>query len=407
MHSPNLSRLSFVIMHHHISQKVLRFTESVIRDMSRQAATFGAVNLSQGFPDFAAPEEIKKAACAAIESDINQYTITWGSKRLREAIAAKTKWHLGLDVDPEREVVVTCGSTEAMIASMMAVINPGDEVIVFEPYYENYGPDAILSEAVVRYVTLHPPGDQSPQWSFDPDELRAAFNERTRAIIITTPHNPTGKVFSDEELRLIADLCIEHDVLALTDEIYEHIWYPDVARDVRHISLATLDGMRERTITVNSLSKTYSVTGWRIGYAIAHPALTEAVRKVHDFLTVGAAAPLQEAGVTALSMPPKYYEKLQQSYQQKRNFLMGVLQESGFKCYKPDGAYYIMTDISGFGFANDVEFARHLVRDVGVAVVPGSSFYSRPELGSQQVRFCYCKREETLQAAAEKLIKMR
>jgi aminotransferase len=389
-------------MKRHVSRKAERFTESVIRDMTRQAIAHGAVNLSQGFPDFAAPEEIKRAACAAIEADINQYAITWGARRFREAIAAKTRWHLGLEVDPEREIVVTCGSTEAMIAAMMAVVDAGEEVIVFEPYYENYGPDAILSDAIPRYVTLHP-----PDWSFDPDELRAAFNERTKAIIINTPHNPTGKMFTREELRLIADLCLEYDALALTDEIYEHIWYPDPARGVQHVAMATLDGMRERTVTINGMSKTYSVTGWRVGYAIAQPEITNAIRKVHDFLTVGAAAPLQEAGVCALNLPPGYYQKLQSDYQQRRDFLLGVLEEAGFRCFKPDGAYYVMTDISGFGFSNDLEFAQYLVREVGVAVVPGSSFYSRPELGAQQVRFCFCKRDETLQAAAERLQKLK
>lgn len=389
-------------MKNRVSRKVSRFTESVIREMSRQATLYGAVNLSQGFPDFPAPADVKRAACEAIEADINQYSVTWGAKRFREAIAAKTKWHLGLEVDPDREVVVTCGSTEAMIATMMAVIDPGEEVIVFEPFYENYGPDAILSDAVTRYVTLYP-----PNWTFDPDELRAAFNEKTKAIIINTPHNPTGKIFSREELRFIADLCIEHDVLALTDEIYEHIWYPDPARGIEHVAIATLEGMRDRTVTINSLSKTYSVTGWRVGFAIASPDLINGIRQVHDFLTVGAAAPLQEAGVYALSLPPSYYEKLQQDYQKRRDYLLGVLEEVGFKCYKPDGAYYIMTDISDFGFENDVKFTEHLVREIGVAVVPGSSFYRRPELGAQQVRFCYCKCDETLRAGAERLQKLR
>jgi aminotransferase len=385
-----------------ISHKAQHFTESIIRDMTRQALQHGAVNLSQGFPDFAAPDELKQAACDAIHADINQYAITWGAKRFRDAIAAKTKWHLGLDVDPDREIVVTCGSTEAMIATMLATVDPGEEVILFEPYYENYGPDSILSDAQPRYVTLYP-----PHWTFDPDELRAAFNEKTKAIVITTPHNPTGKVFTHEELRFIADLCIEHNVLVFTDEIYEHILYPDVSRDVKHIAMASLDGMRERTVTINGMSKTYSVTGWRVGYAIAPPEITDAIRKVHDFLTVGAAAPLQEAGVTALNLPPSYYDKLQNGYQQRRDFLLGVLEESGFQCYKPDGAYYIMTDIREFGFANDIEFTKHLVRDIGVAVVPGSSFYHHPELGAQQVRFCFCKRDETLQAAAERLVKLK
>ncbi len=398
-------------MLHSISHKVAQFTESVIREMTRQAIAHNAVNLSQGFPDFPAPDEIKQAACDAINADINQYAVTWGAKRLRDAIAAKTKWNLGLDVDPDREIVVTCGSTEAMIATMLALVNPGEEVIVFEPYYENYGPDAILTEATIRYVTLEADDGSGNFWTFDPDELRAAFNDKTRAIIITNPHNPTGKVFTRAELQLIADLCIEFDVLAFTDEIYEHIWYPDEAREVKHISLATLDGMRERTVSINSLSKTYSVTGWRVGYAIAPPALTDAIRKVHDFLTVGAAAPLQDAGAFALSLPPSYYDALQQTYLKKRDFLLGVLNEAGFKCYKPDGAYYIMTDISGFGFADDVAFTKHLIRDIGVAVVPGSSFYrqsnSQKKPGQQQVRFTYCKRAETLQAAAEKLQKLK
>ena len=385
-----------------ISHKAARFTESVIREMTRQANLHGAINLSQGFPDFPAPAELKQAACDAINADINQYAITWGAKRFRDAIAAKTKWNLGLEIDPDREVVVTCGSTEAMIATMLGVVDPNEEVIVFEPYYENYGPDAILTEAKVRYVTLHP-----PHWTFDPDELRAAFSPHTKAIIITNPHNPTGKVFTRDELRFIADLCIEFNAFAFTDEIYEHIWYPDPPRDVRHVAMATLDGMRERTVTINGMSKTYSVTGWRVGYAIAPPAVTDAIRKVHDFLTVGAAAPLQEAGVHALSLPLSYYEKLQQTYQQKRDFLLGVLEEAGLKSFKPDGAYYIMTDIADFGFANDVEFTKYLISEVGVAVVPGSSFYSRPELGAQQIRFCYCKREETLQAAAERLRHLR
>lgn len=394
-------------MKNRVSQKVSRFTESVIREMSRQAIAYGAVNLSQGFPDFAAPEDIKRAACEAINADINQYPITWGAKRFREAIAEKTRRWLGLEIDPEREVVVTCGSTEAMIATMLAVVDPGEEVIVFEPYYENYGPDTILAGAVLRYVTLYPPTAKRQEWHFNPDELRAAFNEKTKAIIITTPHNPTGKVFTHAELRLIADLCIEFDALAFTDEIYEHLWYPDPGREVRHVAMATLDGMRDRTVTINSLSKTYSVTGWRVGYAIAAPDLIAGIRQAHDFLTVAAAAPLQEAGVYALSLPEDYYRRLQSEYQRRRDFLLGVLEESGFRCYRPDGAYYIMADISGFGFSSDLEFTRYLIRDIGVAVVPGSSFYRHPESGAQQVRFCYCKRDETLQAAAERLQKLK
>ncbi|MBA3243412.1 MAG: aminotransferase class I/II-fold pyridoxal phosphate-dependent enzyme [Acidobacteria bacterium] len=385
-----------------VSHKAGRFTESVIREMTREAMRYGAVNLSQGFPDFPAPEDLKRAAMRAIEEDFNQYAITWGAKDFREAIAEKTKRYLGIDVDPETELTVTCGSTEGMIAAMMATVDPGEEVVIFEPFYENYAPDAILSDARPRYVPL-----RAPDWTFDPDELRAAFNARTRAIILCNPNNPTGKVFTHEEMEFIAALCREFDVLCFTDEIYEHITYPREDREVAHISMAQLPGMRERTVVVNSMSKTYSVTGWRVGYVIAPPDITNAVRKVHDFLTVGAAAPLQRAGVYALRLPPEYYEHLQNDYLRRRDMLLPVLEEAGFGIFRPDGAYYLMTDISAFGFANDVEFTRHLVREVGVACVPGSSFYSRPELGARQVRFCFCKKDETLEAAAERLQKLR
>ena len=385
----------------HVSRKASLFTESVIREMTREALKHGAVNLSQGFPDFAAPEEIKRAAAQAIEDDVNQYAITWGAKDFREAIAEKTRWHLGLDVDPERELTVTCGSTEGMIAAMMATVNPGEEVVIFEPFYENYAPDAILSDARPRYVPL-----RAPDWTFDPEELRAAFNERTKAIIICNPNNPTGKVFTRDELEFIASLCREHDALCFTDEIYEHILYPREERPVEHVSMAQLPGMRERTVIVNSMSKTYSVTGWRVGYCIAPPAITDAIRKVHDFLTVGAAAPLQRAGAYALGLPREYYERLQSDYLKRRDKLLPALEAAGFRTFRPDGAYYVMTDISRFGFRDDLEFTRHLVREVGVACVPGSSFYSRPELGSQQVRFCFCKKDETLDLAAERLQKL-
>jgi aspartate/methionine/tyrosine aminotransferase len=381
-----------------ISHKAEQFTESVIREMTRQAALYGAINLSQGFPDFAALEEIKLAACDAIMADVNQYAITWGAKNFRNAIAEKAAWYLGMEVDPEREVCVTCGSTEAMMAAMMAIINPGDEVIVFEPFYENYGPDAILSGATPRYVTLY-----APDWHFDDEELAAAFNDHTKAIIINTPNNPTGKVFSREEMQFIAGLCQKWNVIAITDEIYEHILF----NGKRHVALATLDGMRDRTITINGLSKTYSVTGWRVGYTIAPPDITLAIRKVHDFLTVGAAAPLQEAGAHALRLPRSYYDKLQASYDEKRRRLLGVLKEVGFRCYDPDGAYYVMTDISAFGYEDDVEFAGFLVKEIGVAVVPGSSFYHEPQLGRHQVRFTFCKKEETLAAAEERLQKLK
>ena len=384
--------------HRHVSHKASLFTESVIREMTREALKHGAVNLSQGFPDFAAPADIKQVAMKAIADDINQYAITWGARDFREAIAEKTKWYLGLDVDPETELTVTCGSTEGMIAAMMATVDPGDEVVVFEPFYENYAPDAILSDARPRYVPL-----RAPDWTFDPDELRAAFNAKTKAIIICNPNNPTGKVFTRAEMSFIANLCQEFDALCFTDEIYEHIIYPRADAEIEHISMAQIAGMRERTVIVNSMSKTYSVTGWRVGYCIAPPEITSGIRKVHDFLTVGAAAPLQAAGAYALSLPADYYQRLQTEYRARRDLLLPVLEKAGFKTFRPDGAYYIMTDISGFGFADDVEFTRHLIREVGVACVPGSSFYSQPELGSQQVRFCYCKKDETLQLAAERL----
>ncbi len=384
--------------HRHVSHKASLFTESVIREMTREALKHGAVNLSQGFPDFAAPGDIKQVAMKAIADDINQYAITWGARDFREAIAKKTKWYLGLDVDPETELTVTCGSTEGMIAAMMATVDPGDEVVVFEPFYENYAPDAILSDARPRYVPL-----RAPDWTFDPDELRAAFNAKTKAIIICNPNNPTGKVFTHAEMTFIASLCQEFDALCFTDEIYEHIIYPRADAEIEHISMAQIAGMRERTVIVNSMSKTYSVTGWRVGYCIAPPEITSGIRKVHDFLTVGAAAPLQAAGAYALSLPADYYQRLQTEYRARRDLLLPVLEKAGFKTFSPDGAYYIMTDISAFGFADDVEFTRHLIREVGVACVPGSSFYSQPELGSQQVRFCYCKKDETLQLAAERL----
>lgn len=381
-------------MKNRISAKAASFTESVIRDMTRQANAHGAINLSQGFPDFPAPERIKQAASEALFADVNQYAITWGAKRFRDAIAEKTAWYLGFEVDPERELTVTCGSTEGMIATMLAIIDPGDEVVIFEPYYENYGPDVILSGATPCFVPL-----TAPDWNFDADELRAAFSERTKAIILCNPGNPTGHVFTQTQLETIAALCQEFDVVAVTDEIYEHILYDGA----EHLSIANVPGMRERTVTINSLSKTYSVTGWRVGYVIAPPDLTSAIRKVHDFLTVGAAAPLQEAGAVALGFGRDYYEKLQTDYTHRRDLLLPALEEAGFRCFRPRGAYYIMTDISSFGFADDVTFARHLVSEVGVAVVPGSSFYSRPELGRSQVRFCFCKRDETLNAAAERL----
>jgi len=380
-----------------LSAKAERFTESVIREMTRLALRHGAVNLSQGFPDFPAPAEIKNAAKAAIDADINQYAITWGAKRFRDAIAAKFERTQGVPVDPEREITVCCGSTEAMMSAMMAIINPGDEVVVFEPFYENYGPDAILSGATPRFVKLRP-----PDWTFDPEELAAAFGPKTKAIILNTPNNPTGKVFERAEFEAIRDLCARWNCFAITDEIYEHMLYDGA----RHISLASLEGMRERTLTINALSKTYSVTGWRVGWVLAPPEVTAAIRKVHDFLTVGAAAPLQEAGALAMQLPQSYYDTLAREYTARRERMLGILGDAGFKCFKPRGAYYIMTDISAFGFPDDVAFAQYLVKEIGVAAVPGSSFYRNPADGRTHLRFTFCKKESTFQAAAERLSKL-
>jgi len=379
------------------SQKASQFTESVIREMTRLANQHGAVNLSQGFPDFPAPLTIKQAACDAIQADINQYAVTWGAKPLRDAIGADVLRRYGQHIEPDKQVTVCCGSTEAMISTLMAIVDPGDEVIVFEPFYENYGPDAILSGATPRFVRL-----RTPDWSYDPAELKAAFNHRTRAIIINTPNNPTGKVFSRAELTEIAALCQQWNAIAVTDEIYDHILYDGAA----HISMAGLDGMADRTITINSVSKTFSVTGWRVGWAIAPPDITGAIRKVHDFLTVGAAAPLQAASAAALALPASYYRELAASYLARRNRLMGILKDAGFTCYEPRGAYYIMTDIAEFGFPDDVAFARHLVTDIGVAAVPGSSFFHNPTAGRTKLRFTFCKKDETLNAAATRLSRL-
>ena len=380
------------------SERASGLVESVIREMTRLALQHGAVNLSQGFPDFPAPEELKQAAKQAIDADINQYAITWGAKNFRDALARKASRSLGWQVDPETEVTVCCGSTEAMFAALLSLLNPGDEVVIFEPFYENYGPDCALTGAVPRFVRLRP-----PDWRFSLEELEAAFNERTRAVILNTPNNPTGKVFTRDEMEAIAALCRKWETLALTDEIYEHILYEGSG----HISIASLEGMRERTVTINSLSKTYSVTGWRVGWTIACRELTNSIRKVHDFLTVGAAAPLQEAGVTALALPESYYQGLAAGYAKRRDCLLSVLEECGFTCFRPWGAYYIMTDISRFGFPDDASFVEYLIQDVGVAAVPGSSFYSNPADGRQQVRFTFCKKEETLDEAARRLRKLK
>jgi aspartate/methionine/tyrosine aminotransferase len=388
---------------HFLSDKVSHFTESVIREMTRQAMVHGAINLAQGFPDFPAPAEIKQAAQEAIAADVNQYAITWGAKRLRAAIARQMHAWQGVPVDPETQVTVCCGSTEAMISTLLAICNAGDEVVVFEPYYENYGPDSILSGAKPRFVKLRPPTMDAGEWIFDERELRASFHKHTKAIIVNTPNNPTGKVFTRAELETIRNLCVEFDVLAITDEIYEHILYDGT----QHISMASLDGMRDRTITINGMSKTYSVTGWRVGWTIAPPKITDAIRKVHDFLTVGAPAPMQEAGAAALSLPEIYYRNLAEGYRKRRDRLIPALVEAGFHCYLPRGAYYVMTDIRGFGFPDDLAFTKHLVSEIGVAAVPGSSFYRDPTDGAQQVRFAFCKRDETLDEAARRLKTLR
>jgi aspartate/methionine/tyrosine aminotransferase len=380
------------------SERARSFTESVIRDMTRVCLKHHGVNLAQGFPDFAAPAEIKEAAVQAIHADINQYAITWGTPALRQAIAEKFSRYNGVGMDPEKEITVCCGSTEGMIASLMAMVNPGEEVIVFEPFYENYGPDTILCGAAPRFITLH-----EPDWHFDERELARTFNNKTKAIVINTPNNPTGKVFSREELQFIANLCLKWGVVAVTDEIYEHILYDGAS----HVSIASLPGMRDQTITINSISKTYSLTGWRVGWAVASAKLTGSIRKVHDFLTVGAAHPLQEAAAVGLRMELSYYRTLAEEYRQRKDFLMKVLEDVGFRVYRPNGAYYIMTDVAHFGFRDDVECAFYLVEKIGVATVPGSCFYSHPERGKTKVRFAFPKRMETLQQAAEKLKKFK
>ena len=381
-----------------VSQRSTRFTESVIREMTRLCNAHGGVNLAQGFPDFPAHDALKREAARATLADVNQYAITWGAKRLRDAIVARQKRTTGLDYDPETEVTVCCGSTECMASTLLALVDPGDEVVVFEPFYENYGPDAVLCGATPRFVR-----QREPDWTFDPAELEAAFGNRTRAIVLNTPNNPTGKVFSRDELEQVAALCRRWGVTAVTDEIYEHILYDGA----RHVGLATLEGMRERTVTISGASKTYAVTGWRVGWCLASPALTAAIRKVHDFLTVGAPAPLQEAVAVGLDLPDEYYLRLAEDYRERREFLVPALERAGFRTFRPRGAYYVMTDISGFGFPDDVRFARALVAEGGVAAVPGSSFYSDPAAGRQRLRFHFARRRETLEEAVERLARFR
>jgi aspartate/methionine/tyrosine aminotransferase len=376
-----------------VARRTVGFTESVIREMTRLCAMHGGINLAQGFPNFPAPVQVKEAAKRAIDADINQYAITWGAKTLRDALARTYRELYAMQVDPETMLTVTCGSTEAMISTLLAICDPGDEVIVLEPFYENYGPDAAISGATPVFVPLRP-----PSFAFDPDELARAFTPRTRAIIVNTPNNPTGRVFTRAELETIAWLCREHDVIAVTDEIYEHIRY-----DGEHIPIATLEGMAERTVTISGASKTFSVTGWRVGWIVAPTELTAAIRKVHDFVTVGAPAPLQEAIAVALDLGRPYYERLSAEYRVRRDHLVRVLDAAGLSPNIPQGAYYVLCDIRPFGFEDDVAFANWLVRDVGVAGVPGSSFFSRRELGRHLIRFTFCKTPDVLDEAGVRL----
>ncbi|HEY6079770.1 MAG TPA: aminotransferase class I/II-fold pyridoxal phosphate-dependent enzyme [Polyangiaceae bacterium] len=378
-----------------ISKKAAQFSESVIREMTRLAHQHQAVNLAQGFPDFPAPRALKEAAKRAIDNDKNQYAITWGAKAFRDALAKKHERTTGIAIDPERELTVCCGSTEAMISALLATVDPGEEVIVFEPWYENYGPDAILSGATPVYVKL-----RAPDWSYDPAELRAAFSARTKAIIVNTPHNPTGKVFTRAELTEIGALCQEFDALIFTDEIYEHIVYDDQ----EHVYPMTLPGLRERTVMISGLSKTFSITGWRIGYAIAPPDITGAIRKVHDFLTVGAPAPLQEGAVAALELEPSYYDEMKSEYQRRRDLFLPLITQAGFVPSVPRGAYYVMAEYPDVGITDDVEFTRFLIEKIGVAVVPASSFYRPGNADAKRrIRFCYPKKDETLLEAGRRL----
>lgn len=379
-----------------MSLKAQSFTESVIREMTRlnlELHGAEAINFAQGFPDFETDPRIVEAAAKALRDGFNQYATTWGAPQLRKAIARKQSIAWGRDVDADREVTVSCGATEAMIAAMLAAVDPGDEVVIFEPFYENYGPDCIISGAVPRYVTL-----RAPDWSFDPDELRSAFSNKTRAIVVNTPHNPTGKVFSRAEMELIAGLCIEHGAIAITDEIYEHLVFRG-----EHVSMATLPGMADRTITISGASKTFSVTGWRVGWLIAPASLTAGIRKVHDFLTVGAAHPLQVAVATALDLPASFYVELLGDYQERRDAMVMGLRECGFEADAPDGAYYVMAGIGAFGFDDDTALARHLIEKVAVATVPGSSFFHDPAAGRGHLRFSFPKRIETIERGVRAL----
>lgn len=388
-----------------LSDKSTRFTESVIRGMTQLCLRHNAINLSQGTPAYQPPPEVKAAAIKAIEEGYNQYSITWGAPVFREAIAHKMTTFNGIPTDPNRNVTVTCGSTEGMLSALLAIINPSDEIIIFEPFYENYGPDTIISGATPVYVALQetPAPDGTVRFTYDAAELQAAFSPNTKAIIINTPNNPLGKVFTRDELQQIADLCCEYDCLAITDEIYEHMIYDEKP----HISIGSLPEMRERTITVSGLSKAYSMTGWRLGYVIAPETLTDAIRKMHDFLTVGAPHPLQHAGVVALNLPPSYHQELVAKYDKNRKRLLKSLTEAGFRCHQPEGAYYIMTDITDFDFPDDTAFAHWMVEEIGVGGVPGSSFYSRPHLGKTKFRFMFSMADDILAEAGERLMQIK
>ena len=384
-----------------ISRRVQGFTESVIREMTRVVNQHGGVNLAQGMPNFAPPRELLEAAHRAIDGDFHQYAITWGTPRLRRAIADKYRRFYGMELDPDRHITVCCGSTETMLSTLLAVLNPGDEVIVFEPFYENYGPGCIIAAARPVWVPLEPPA-----FGFDPERLRRAVTPRTRAVIFNSPNNPTGRVFSRADLEVIADLCLRHDLLAITDEIYEHIVYDGLG----HTPIATLPGMAERTVTISGISKSYSVTGWRVGWAIANPELSVGIRRAHDFVTVGAPHPLQEAAVTALALPDAYYARLREDYQARRDLLLGYVEKAGFVAWKPRGAYYILTEAAHFleryGVPDDIAFAMWLIKNVGVATVPGSSFYAHSELGRTKIRFCFPKTDAVLRDAGERLLRL-
>jgi aminotransferase len=384
-----------------ISHRVGSFTESVIREMTRVVSQYGGVNLAQGMPNFRPPQALLDAAHAAIEGDFHQYAITWGAPALRSAIAEKYRRFYGMEVDPERHVTVCCGSTETMLSTLLAVLNPGDEVVIFEPFYENYGPGCIISGAIPVWVPLEP-----PDFGFDADRLARAIGPRTRAIVFNSPNNPSGKVFSRAELQVIADLCLKHDLLAITDEIYEHIVFDGLG----HTPIATLPGMAERTVTISGISKSYSVTGWRVGWAIAPADISVGIRRAHDFVTVGAPHPLQQAAVVALELPDPYYAQLRESYQARRDLLLGLVERAGFTAFRPSGAYYILTDAADLmkrhEVSDDTAFAMFLIKHVGVATVPGSSFYAHPELGATKIRFCFPKTEDMLREAGDRLLKL-